>query len=179
MGRLVQAEDLATQLGLVIDTSEEVRAEQVIAQAEAVVEAYAGQSLSSITETVVFDGYGTDTIYLPAGLVTAVSAVSVGGVVLAATGYSWTPEGRLKRTGSVWPKNTAISVTYTHGFVTIPEDVKLAVLSIVRELFESAHAQFRRPDAEGNASFIRTYPSRVVGIGWKGLIDPYRQMVLA
>lgn len=174
---LASRDELAKLLGITFSANEEPRVDQALAQASAVVESYVGQALAQVTETVALVGSSTTKLALPASLVTAMASVTHDTVLLPITAYTWDSSGVLTRIGRTW--RGSVVVTYTHGFAVVPDDVKLAVLSVARELYEGAHPQTFGATVEGSPNFVRTYPSRVVGQGWTGLVARYRLSVLA
>jgi hypothetical protein len=89
-------------------------------------------------ETVVLDGNGTSSLLLPAAPVTAVSEVEVDGEVLVdGTDYSWSADGYLRRLSClVWPDSLrCITITYSHGYAEIPEDIQEVVIDQARALY--------------------------------------------
>ena len=121
---------------------------QYIAQADALVTAYCGQSLESasgIEETLEAE---QDQAYLVLGRfpVTAVASVVEDGTTLVVTDeYVWYEDGRLRRmygdyAGSWSMLPNSIVVTYTAGYVTIPADVTLAAATLAADLFRQGAA---------------------------------------
>lgn len=94
----------------------------------------------NITEEIVtgkvLDCDGSRSIWLPTLLLTAVASVVENGVTLTVlTGFDWTSYGRLIRAGR-WPNQArSVTVTYTHGYATIPDSVKGACLSAAGRVY--------------------------------------------
>ncbi|MBT2477644.1 mobile element protein [Streptomyces sp. ISL-94] len=89
-------------------------------------------------ETVTLDGNGTASLLLPAAPVTGVTELEVDGVALVdGTDYSWSADGYLRRLGSlVWPDSPrCITLTYSHGYALIPEDIQEVVIDQARALY--------------------------------------------
>lgn len=93
--------------------------------------AHAAYLPRTVTETVI--GKGKASLFLSAFVeVSAVSAVTVDGVALTATelaALKVRPWGEVINTAT-WTEDSAIVVTYTHGFTEVPEPVKNATLML-------------------------------------------------
>ena len=141
------ADELASHLKTTFTASEEEAAELALDRATARIQSMTGQILSAEADDVVtvVEPDGRD-LWLPEGPVTAVSAVtgrSYGDttsttyavnddytLIAGSTGLA-----RLVRTGgrrAYWPQ--LVTVTYDHGFETIPDDLKDACLEVATEL---------------------------------------------
>lgn len=102
-----------------------------------------GQAGWSITQEVVtaavVDGPGGVTIWLATPRLTAVALVKEEGVTLTVvTDYDWKADGRLVRVGGVWScKPRAIELTYTHGYSTVPDDIKGLCLQVAGRLYHN------------------------------------------
>lgn len=78
-------------------------------------------------DTVVLDGNGSDTLMLPAAPVTAVTSVTVAGILV--TDYSVSPRLGMLRRRYLWPYDFGnVSVVYSHGYTDIPGDIQDAVI---------------------------------------------------
>lgn len=103
-----------------------------LAEASAAVREAAGSPISQTTSTVNLHVHpGTTWIRLPGPPVTAVTSVTLDGEVLAADSWSLV-DGALWRP-SPWARAapTPVTVTYTHGLPTVPEDIVGLVCGIV------------------------------------------------
>ena len=101
--------------------------------ATAAIQAEAGQLLTPAIETITVAPIGT-IVLLPELPVTAVSTVVVDGVSLAASDYTASTLGVLRRAdGAAWAG--LVTVTYSHGYGTIPDDLRaVCVQSAARVL---------------------------------------------
>lgn len=89
------------------------------------IKAWTGQAIEQATETVTLDP--GDVVFLPQRPVTAVTAVTADGTVLSvANDVDWYSYGALYRdNGLTWGwKRQSVVVQYTHGYATIPDDLK-------------------------------------------------------
>lgn len=95
---------------------------------------FRGQVRHPVTEVVddviTLDGNGRESILLPVWPTTAVTLVVLDGVTLTeGTDYSWSEDGILRRLCGHWPNRLrCLVVTYTHGWLVVPDDVVEAVL---------------------------------------------------
>ena len=109
------------------DPDELGRAQLLIDLAVGAVEGEAGQPLESGDVESSVDGTGTPVLVLPRWPVTDVSAVTVDDV--AVEGFTFSTDGRLRRTEGVWTAGHAnVEVSYTAGFVTVSRDLWKVVL---------------------------------------------------
>jgi hypothetical protein len=128
---LANVEDLETFLGTSFTDAQLDRAELVLEAASGLFVTYAdGQVIEEVEETVRLDGNGTQVLLLPQLPVTAVESVEVDGEALTEDDhFRWSEKGILQRVCGRWPDLLGVvSVTYTHGYPEVPQDVKLAVL---------------------------------------------------
>lgn len=122
------AETTSAQLALDIATS--------------VVVARTGQTFTAVTgDTVILDAHGED-VFLPQRPVTAVTAVTTrerGSMVTTTRTLNVDYEvrgDRLRWVGvGYWPYE--VTVTYSHGYAAIPDDVKGATLAVAAEIFDN------------------------------------------
>ncbi len=96
-------------------------ADRAIAIASASIRDAAGAAITEETSTVVVNAGRGNLLGLP-GPVTAVTSVSVDGTALAASDYEVLPNGLWRYCG--WGHAPVpVTVTYTHGLATVPEDI--------------------------------------------------------
>lgn len=127
---------LEEYLGVTFDVSETARAASLLSMSVALVRGYTGQTLSLVTDdTVTLPGPASRTLFLPEIPVIGVTSVTYAGVELVAEiDYQvWTTAGLLTRDyhygyGYGWSPGY-VEVTYTHGYATIPDDLRAVVLT--------------------------------------------------
>lgn len=114
---------------------------QVSLQLRAATRRFRGQVRHLVTQVVddvvTLDGNGRESILLPVWPTTAVASVVLDGVTLVeGTDYSWSEAGILRRLCGHWPNRLrCLVVTYTHGWLVIPDDVVEAVLDQAQIMF--------------------------------------------
>jgi hypothetical protein len=88
-------------------------------------------------DTVTLDGTGAYTVLLPAAPVVAVASVVLDGTTLVdSTDYEWSQDGYLRRLSAPWPTALrCLTVTYTHGYAQVPEDIQEVVLDQARAIY--------------------------------------------
>lgn len=107
--------------------AETIQAQAALDTATAEIKAWTGQTIEQASDTVVLDPNAAGVVFLPQVPVTAVSAVSVDGTALTvASDVDWYSYGALYRDdNTTWgTERQTVSVTYTHGYATIPDDLK-------------------------------------------------------
>ena len=136
-------EDLATYLQAgQFDDEQEASAQLALDIATAVVVERVGQTLEMVLgDVVTLEPHGED-LHLPQRPVTAVHSVTTrnrGYVATTARTLNTEYEvrgSRLRWVGiGTWPYE--VTVTYDHGFLTIPDDIKGATLAVAAELFNN------------------------------------------
>lgn len=107
--------------------------------ASAFVEAYLGQPVELVDETVILDGSGTRVLLLPAYPVTDVDVVGIDDEVLEpGIDYEWSKTGELRRRGGPWPSTLrSIAVTYSHGFDPVPDAIVGVVTAMAARLYDT------------------------------------------
>lgn len=140
MAQLATAGDLASFLQQDLDTS---TANLVLTIASAEFEAAADTRFASTTATYTVEGTGQQIITLPRLPVIAVQSVTVDGV--AVTDYSVVGATlyRLAGFGGATAVAPGVVVTYTHGYTTVPDDVRGAVLEMAAQAYDNPTRQAR------------------------------------
>lgn len=89
----------------------------------------------------VLDCDGSRSLWLPTLLLTALGPVVENGVTLTVlSGYDWTEYGRVIRAGR-WPNQArSVTVTYTHGYATVPNSVKGVCLTVAGRMYQNPDA---------------------------------------
>lgn len=134
MALLVSAAELQTYLGDPnLDTDQ---ADLVLGGVDALVREWTRQHLEEVTnEEVSLDGTGTDVLLLPELPVTAVASIvdeNDSSTLTEDTDYRWWNNGIVRRlAGNTWIEHPRrYTVTYTHGYATIPAAIKQVVLRV-------------------------------------------------
>lgn len=121
-------------------SAEETSAQLVLDIASSIVTARTGQSFTaSVNDTITLDTHGDEDVFLPQRPVTRVASVATrhkGSTTTATRTLNTDYEvrgDRLRWVGiGTWPYE--VTVTYDHGYETIPDDVKGATLAVAAEL---------------------------------------------
>jgi hypothetical protein len=131
------------------------------------------------TETVTVTGTYEEVLTLPRYPVTAVSAVSVNGVALAAGGWSVTTKGRLSVLGSApgyWGGPTStVTVTYSHG-QAVESPLVLLIADLVASRLADAGRQGVRSMSVDSDAYSEAYgPPNTPVPGDVKRLAPYRR----
>lgn len=131
--------DFATFIGRDLTAADTATASQALDLATGYIQARTGQTISSATETVTLDGIGYGLLALPEIPVTAVASVVVEGLTwVNDTDYYWTRKGIIRQRRRWWGyRPRSVVVTYTHGYSTIPEDIRRLCLKLAQTMYEN------------------------------------------
>lgn len=139
--QMASAEEFAAETGSEIDSE---RADTLLQLATAAIQGYCAQTFFYVADDeVVLDGMGFRTLLLPEMPVVDVSEVTEDAVALTeGTDYVWYRNGSLIRGGygppwgsAIWsPDRQNVLVTYSHGYLDIPLDLKLACIQVAQNL---------------------------------------------
>ncbi|WP_330253137.1 hypothetical protein OG874_00530 [Nocardia sp. NBC_00565] len=122
-----------------IDTNAATLAVNVASSA---IRSFCGWEITELTVAAeVMDGTGGRSLWLPTLRLTAVaSVVENGNTLTVVTDYDWTKYGRLIRAGC-WPRTArSVTITYTHGYATVPDVVKGMCLMLASRLYNNPEA---------------------------------------
>jgi hypothetical protein len=137
MAQLATPQRLASYLQMDLDAS---TANVALDGASATFEREADTKFSSTTHVHTVEGVGQQCISLPRQPVIAVQSLTVDGVTLAA-GTDFVRIGpniyRLVGFGGFTVYPAVVVVTYTYGYVAVPNDVELAVLEIAGGVYQN------------------------------------------
>lgn len=158
MAAYASVDELSDWLGETVSGS---RPTLLLETATDAVKAIIGHDITEGTETATLDGTGTEALVLPKHPVTAISQVDVDGTTLAADAYKFIEAGVVYRTSGIWAVGRQnIDVTYTHGFATIPGDVKAIVLETASRAWRSGAGVSQ----ESVGSYSVTYSRESAGV---------------
>lgn len=130
-----------------------------VAGASGMIRSHCGWDISQTTVTdEVLDGPGKRNLWLPTLRLTAVASVAVNGDVLTVgTQYDWTRYGKLIHRGC-WPCTArSITITYTHGWATLPDEVKTAALILAGVFYDNPDMAASMSEAWGPFNQSRSY----------------------
>ncbi|WP_263170678.1 mobile element protein [Streptomyces sp. SCSIO ZS0520] len=162
--------DLATLLDLPAD---DVR---LLAALRAATRRFRGQvrhPVSLVTDDTVFlDGSGGPVLRLPAAPVLAVRTVEIDGTEVDGVRVR-RQSGLLLHPGGCWPEWAEVTVTYDHGYVTVPEDVAEVVVDQARVIYRTDPAIQQVTTGTESVSFAAT---AAVGVTeqWRAAVEAYR-----
>lgn len=161
---IITASELNTYTGQTLDTA---RAAQVVAAVNSFIKDFTGRSFGATT-TVTDELHDyAPVIFLRNQDVKTVTAVKQGNPAADATtldtsDYFANELGRLvlseSRTGFRRTRDY-IRVSYTHGVTTVPDDLKLAALSLGADYYNHADSNNQELTAEGIGSYRLSYAS--------------------
>lgn len=156
MAPLATTPELETYTGLTFD---QVRSDMALEQVSAAVRNYIRWHLSpSVTETVVVDGSGAVVLKLPTLYLTALNSLTEDAEVLDVDDVEWTVAGYLKRSYAWTGKLRGVSAGITHGYSTVPLEVREIVMNAAaRGLLTPAGGVVRDQEAVGDYSISNTY----------------------
>ena len=131
--------------GVTLDNADFARVDLLLDLVAGMIRSYTGQRFDAvINDVVTVDASSSARLYLPELPVTGVVSVDIDGSALVAVDdYSWTADGVLTRTGCAWwgswwtcaPK---VTVTYSHGYVEVPADIRAVCFAAVRRLWDQS-----------------------------------------
>lgn len=190
--------DLAAYLQQTVDTA---TAQLLLDMATAKIQEYCGWPISSTPGDVAKltgSADGSEKIFLPSLYVTAIGSIVAGGVTLTSTQYSWSSHGVLTlidqptwntddptlftpRPTSLlarypWPTSAdSITVTFDHGYATVPNGVKDVCLALSARSYanpqnvisETMGSYSVRYDATRSSAVTLTDMDRVVLDGYR------------
>lgn len=147
--------DLEAFLQVTIGTPN-VPATAAITAASAAIQNYCRQRIEQVANdalTLTVEPYRS-VIHLPETPVTAVASVVEDGTTLVVgTGYRWTSAGLLVRQAGAWNSGwQEVVVTYTHGYATIPDDIKAVCVRAASRAYQSG----LRASASGGIAGIQS-----------------------
>jgi hypothetical protein len=153
------------------------RSERLLSMASAVVERWCKRTFHRVVDDAVTVLVGTDGIMELPAPAESVSSITSGGETVAPVGYV-ADHYRVNRTFGRWAAG-AYTVTYTHGYDPIPEDVVLAVCQIVARHLTNPEGY--QSVSIGEASTVYAIPATGYVLGLtlspidKQLLAPYRR----
>jgi len=173
------------------------RATLLLDMATGAIRAHTNQTLSRVTnDTVILPGNYTGVLELPERPVASVGAVTIGDTALtvdsdfvwdgrtsllrgtAVTGVLVINDGPLISGRGDWGGPGAqVTVTYTHGFATIPDDIKGVCLALAARSLQSPDGVNSETVGSYSVSYSRTGGAVSLLDEERRLLDRYRRKV--
>jgi hypothetical protein len=186
---LITPDDVTATLGAAYSGRADIA--MLITAASRMAERYCDRVFEEGEVDDYLDGTGTDAIRVTRPPVSAIDSIEVEGTALDNTdGLAWTADlergaihrgrGRVDpRFACRWPEGRRnVRVRYTGGFAETPEDVRFAVLALVRQLADGAgYSSVLRREQIGDYSYelsaLAVDRPEIPGFV-QALLDPYR-----
>jgi len=188
--------DLEAYTGASIDTA---RATILLDTATAAIQAYTNQTITSGSTTAVLPGNLSERLVLPERPVTAITLVKIGDTTLTVdTDYVWDgahtlyrgtkvdgvlsvngPDYLVNGWGDWGGPGAQVTVTYSHGFMTIPGDVKGVCLALAARSLASPDGVNSESVGSYSVSYSRSGGAVSLLAEEQRLLDSYRVKVHA
>lgn len=176
MANLATLEDVEAVLGRDLEDDEILRVDRLIAMMTKKVRTFLGQYIEEVENDAVElepDSWGR--VRLPQRPVTAVASVTVEGETVPAALYTWTAQGALTRTFGYWL--SPVTVVYTHGYETVPDDIAAVVAELVVAKFSTPEGQVRSESIGSySVSYGDTTAAGELTDTHKAALGPYRKV---
>lgn len=152
--------------GVTLTDDELPRVDVQVQLAAAYVRRRTGQTLTLVDDDeLTIDGTGDRLVFLPERPVIDVTAVEVDGETWElGVDYEWSERrGKLVALGGCWPRGWRnITITYSHGYATIPLDIQGLIYGLARRALDNPAGQSVRSESLGQYSV--TYENLVGGL---------------
>ena len=208
---LITVSDLKTYLGIT-GTTEDAYLALVVAGLDTSVKKWLKRNIEQLTsQTEYYDGHGFQKLFLKHRPVTAITSVKIdaggrygqvsdpvpfGALSLLTQGVDWviqslaaeeSNQSCLIKINSVWPEGFGnIQVVCTHGYATVPDDIKLAcfMLAVGMRQARTTGGFPLASETLGDYSYSLLSGAQAAQ-GWEselmqavGLLKPYRQVAI-
>lgn len=164
--------------------ADQARVTRLLEMVSAAVRTYTGQTFDLVEDDEVTLQVTDGRVMLPQRPIVEVSEVTnASGTPIA--GVTWRTTNPLRPTVAYgrpwcWP-DREVTVTYSHGYATIPADISMVVAERVAAMWSSdpdAGTYESKAETIGNRSTNITYRALAAGVGWhpahKQTLDAYR-----
>lgn len=112
-------------------------------------------------------------VWLPTMDLTAVTSVTQDAVVVASSTYTFESYGVIRRSyGNIFNTLTPVTVVYTHGYATMPDDVAAVILGLAQRYISDNRGLVARPGTSSGATFVETYGPTLTD-GDKDRLSPF------
>lgn len=141
--------DVEAILGRAIPAGDQPRVDRLIELCSAAVRRTARQTITPVADdTVDLPGTWDEELWLPERPVTAVTSITVDGVLIPSNSYIFNRQGRVFRPrwnaitfsrprdwGPFGGPNVIVRVVYSHGYAEVPDDVAMVTADMVRSVY--------------------------------------------
>lgn len=157
------------------DLSSDLLAELAVAAACARIRSETGQDLDHVLDdTVTFEGTGSRELLLPQLPVEVVDEVRIDDEV--DLDWALASGGILRRVANgvagEWPAGSMVEVDYTHGYVTVPAEIRLLALTLAARAYQQGLA---RQESTGSSSVTWSVAGSLdLSAGERSILAKYR-----
>lgn len=167
--------DLETYTGKAV--TDIPKAEMALGMATGMIQSFTGQTIFFVEDDSVTVRPRGSTVFLPEVPVTAVSDVTVDAEPLVVdSGYTVDLSAGLLRLSSC---ADAVTVTYSHGYVSVPFPVRLACLKIAEQIMSGGSSGAVRSESVGTYSVTYDTDGASSSDSWQDLVRPYKLAAFA
>ncbi|THV27937.1 hypothetical protein [Glycomyces paridis] len=147
-------------------------AEHLLNAASGVIRTYVEWSISrEIIVDARIDAPGGTLLMLPTLLLVDVAAIAVDAV--AVTDFDWSEAGMVERAVG-WPRGfRRLTVSYTHGYETVPDEVKSYTVAVASAAAASVAGKVQESIGDWSATYATV--ERVFGSMGKTILNRYRR----
>jgi hypothetical protein len=142
--------------------------------------ALGGQQVTRVDDdTVILEGNGRRVLQLPQIPVIAVGSVAVNGTTRAVgTDFTVTRDGRLTALGYPWPVGAQVTVTYSHGYDLVPEDLARLCAALADKILAGTIGVRSMQESIGtkqsSVTYAATGSNSVFDDSEQAILDKYR-----
>lgn len=162
MEALATLADLEAVLLREITTDESPRLTRLLEMASGIFRSESRQTISVVAgDVITIRGSWDSQLFVPERPVTAVASVTIRGVLLDPSAYTWRSTGLLERQFASWGDPWApVIVTYDHGYTEIPDDV----VGVICDMVANVVVNPSRVDAETIGSYSHMRRGSTIGL---------------
>lgn len=137
-------DDLRDFIGSDIPDDQEAKAQAALNTARSRVQSHTRQLIEPVaSEVETLDAPSGCKLFLPELPVTAIASITVDGTLVPADQYTWDGETGIVESLNGWwsrarSRFQAVEVTYSHGFTSIPEDIRDVVLTVAARVYQQS-----------------------------------------
>jgi hypothetical protein len=147
-----------------------------LAAAFADVQDYCGWHIApQRSETFTVDVYDRGVLFIPTMQLAGVTAVTQNGIPVDLATVTWDPAGTIRRaTGHSFHGTGRVTVTVTHGYTVLPDNVRDVVLGLAHRRLDNPAGRQRAQESD----LMDVFGPATLTDGEKATLDAYRIPVL-